>query len=373
MIKKFVFATLGLIVVLVVLGGVYAMMIRQLIAAASTMQPPPLSVATAEVRQGEWESILTAVGSLVAVQGTIVSAETEGVVRKIPFKPGSVVESGAVLVELDTEVEASQLQSAEASLELARANLRRARELFDSKTISRAELDAAEAAMKQAAAQRDNVQAVMAKKILRAPFTGRLGIRLISPGEFLSKGDPVVSLQSFDPIYAEFSLPQQDLSSLHEGLTVRVETDAWPEDVFTGEITALNPQVDVTTRTLRLQATLPNPDGRLRAGMFCEVEVVLPEAQSVLIVPGTAVLSSTSGDTVFVVEPGSEEAGALVAKQRRVRTGDARGGFVSITSGVVEGEKVVMAGAFKLRDGAAVVLSDTGVPSPSLNPSPPDN
>lgn len=375
MLKKIFLTILGLLGIIAVLGGVYAMMIKQLIAAGESFQEPPKSVSTVEVQEDEWEVLLSTVGTVSAVQGITVSAEADGVIREIAFTPGAKVEAGDVLVRLDTEIEESQLRAARAAAELARSNARRARELFESRTISRAEIDAAEAALQQAEAQIASIEAQIAKKTVRAPFAGRLGIRQVSLGQYLNRGDPVVSLQAFDPVFIEFSLPQQHLARLEEGLEVRVATDAFPGETFRGKITALNPQVDPRTRNLRIQATVRNADGRLRPGLFAEVDVVLPGKEKVLIVPVTAVLDSTSGDSVYVVKPAEGEGaapGQLIVEQRLVRTGPTRGDFVVVTAGLEAGEKVVRAGAFKLRSGSTVVESDVGVPPAQLNPDPKD-
>jgi membrane fusion protein (multidrug efflux system) len=263
------------------------------------------------------------------------------------------------------------LRAAEAAADWARVSLKRAQELFDSKTVSQAELDSADAAVKQAEAQADNIRALIARKFVRAPFAGRLGIREISLGQYLNRGSPVVSLQAFDPVFVEFALPQQNLSQLRDGLEVKVTLDAFPGETFSGKVTALNPQVDPSTRNLRIQGTVPNADGRLRPGMFAEVAVVLPEKRDVVVVPLTAVLNSTHGSSVFTVVPG--DAGpdgkpTMVARHVSVRTGEARGDFVVITEGLKGGERVVTAGAFKLRDGAGVFESPVGSTTPSLEP-----
>lgn len=370
MLKKILLTLAALLLTFLVIAGMYALMIRDLIAASAVMVMPPEAVSLAEVREEEWETVLSAVGSVTPVQGTTVSAEAEGVVREVTFHAGAVVETGAVLVRLDTDIEESQVRSARAAADLAEANFKRARELVDSQTISQSELDSAGATLEQTRAQVDNFAAIIAKKTIRAPFAGRLGIREISLGQFLNKGQAVVVLQSFDPVFVEFSLPQQNVSQIKSGMVVRVKTDAYPEETFSGELTALNPQVEAATRSIRVQATLPNPDGRLLPGMFALVEVVLPQARPVLTVPATAVLNATYGDSVFVVESASDGKGGdgLVAKSRLVRKGEARGDFVVILSGLKAGERVVSSGGFKLRNGAAVVESSVGVAPPRLHP-----
>ena len=377
MIKKLFVFILGIIVVLPVvgvIGGIKFLQIRTLMAMGQQSEPPAF-VSLGEVRADSWENRIASVGSVAAYQGVTVAAEAEGTVREILFEPGSAVKAGEVLVRLDTEVEEAQLAAAEAAADLAITTLERTKELFSSNTVSKADLDAAEATLKQTRAQADNLRAVIAKRSVRAPFAGRLGIRQISVGQFLNKGEPVVSLQALDPVYVEFSLPQQQLGAVADGMLVRVRADAYPEAPFEGRLTAVNPQVDPVTRSVRMQATFANADGRLRPGMFVAVDVVLPEAQEVLAIPETAVVYAPYGSTVFVAKEG--EAGPdgkkpLVAELRNVRLGIRRGDFVSVISGLKAGERIVTNGGLKLRQGSVVMESTLGVTEPSLNPELPN-
>ncbi|RME69280.1 MAG: efflux RND transporter periplasmic adaptor subunit, partial [Verrucomicrobia bacterium] len=349
------------------LAGMYMSMIKGLIAASANQTMPPEAVALAEVKAVSWERTLPAVGTVTAYQGVMVVAEAQGVVREIGFEGGEMVEAGAVLAVLDSDVETAQLRAAEANLELARTNARRARDLYNNRTISQAELDTAEATLKSAEAEVARIRAVIDKKTIRAPFAGRLGIRQISLGQYLKIGDPVVILQALDPVFVEFLTPQRNLAVLSEGLETRVTTDAFPGIVFRGEVSALNPQVDAASRNVKVQATVPNPDGLLRPGMFVDVEVVLPEQREVLIIPQTAVLFAPYGNSVFIVEEGEPDADGmrpLVARQQFIRTGEARGDFIVVTSGLEAGQRVVSAGAFKLRNGSRVFESDVAVPEP---------
>jgi membrane fusion protein (multidrug efflux system) len=253
--------------------------------------------------------------------------------------------------------------------------LKRAEELFATRTISQAELDAARASLEQEQAQVENLQAIVAKKTIRAPFAGRLGIRQVNLGQFLNKGEGVVSLQALDPVFVEFAVPQQNLPLIREGLEVRVTIDAFPERSFLGKLTAINPDIDRSSRSLRMQATLSNPEALLRPGMYANVEVVLPEKRSVLVIPSTAVLYATFGDSVFVVEDGEvlpDGSRPMVVRQQLIRTGETQGDFVVVTTGLKEGQRVVTAGAFKLRNGASVIESTVGVVEPSLNPKLPN-
>ena len=221
---------------------------------------------------------------------------------RIAFVPGSTVQAGDLLVQQDVSVEEAQLRAADAAAELARINLERSRELLASKTISQSQFDTDNADCKQAVAQTDNIRATIAKKTIRAPFTGRLGMRLINLGQTLKAGDAIVSLQALDPIFADFSLPQQELARLAPGQTVEVTSDAIPGRTVEGRITAINPDVDSATRNVRVEATLANADGRLRPGMFVDARVLLPAKEKVLVIPATSVLYAPYGNSVFVVE-----------------------------------------------------------------------
>jgi len=236
----------------------------------------------------------------------------------------------------------------------------------------------AEAQAKQANAQIDNIRAVIAKKIIRAPFAGRTGIRQVNLGQFLDNGAAIVTLQSLDPVYVDFSLPQQDLAQLGVGMAVRVTTDAFPDQRFEGKLTAINPEVDAVTRSVRLQATLANPAGKLRPGMYVNVAAVLPQTERVLMIPATAVLYAPYGDSVFVdsvfvVEDKKDEktgATGKVLNQKFVRLGKTRGDFVVVTSGLEAAQTVVTTGVFKLRHGMSVVVDNKLTPSFQLTPKP---
>ncbi len=330
---------------------------------------------TAVAQMQVWESVLTSVGSLVAVHGVMISAEMTGKVVKIVFEPGSMVQTGDLLVQQDTSEEAAELRSAEATVELTKVTLQRARTLLSQGTFSQAEYDNADAQHKQALAQADNIQAVIAKKTIRAPFTGLLGIRLVNLGQILSPGDQIVSLQSLDPIFANFSLPQQQLARIRSDLTVRVETDALPGEVIEGVITAINPQVETSTRNIMVQATVANAQQRLRPGMFVNLTVLLPEQDRVLVIPATAVLNAPYSDSVFIVENDASDKKSppgTIVRPQFVRLGVRRGDFVAVIAGLKEGETVVSTGVFKLRNGQAVAVDNTLAPAFNLSPTPKD-
>ena len=373
MTKKIILTVVGLLILVGSLAGAKVLQFQTMFAQGTKFVPPPETVTTAEVKPDRWQPTLTAIGSVVAVQGVMVSAEASGTVKTIAFESGATVRAGEPLVELDTAIEQAQLRSAAASADLARANLERARAMRGKNMVSAADSDAAEAQAKQTIAQMDNIRAVLAKKTIRAPFAGRLGIRQINLGQFLDNGAAIVTLQSLDPVYVDFSLPQRYLSQLGAGMAVRVAADAFPQQTFAGKITAISPEVDSVTRNVRLQATLANPEGRLQPGMYVEVAAVLPDTEPVLMIPATAVLYAPYGDSVFVIEEKKDEKTGAVGKalnQKFVRLGPARGDFVVVASGLEAGQTVVSTGVFKLRNGMSVVVDNALAPQPQIAPRP---
>ncbi len=373
MTKKIILTVVGLLILVGSLAGAKVLQFQTMFAQGAKFVPPPETVTTAEVKPDRWQPTLTAIGSVVAVQGVMVSAEASGTVKTIAFESGATVRAGEPLVELDTAIEQAQLRSAAASADLARANLERARAMRGKNMVSAADSDAAEAQAKQTIAQMDNIRAVLAKKTIRAPFAGRLGIRQINLGQFLDNGAAIVTLQSLDPVYVDFSLPQRYLSQLGAGMAVRVAADAFPQQTFAGKITAISPEVDSVTRNVRLQATLANPEGRLQPGMYVEVAAVLPDTEPVLMIPATAVLYAPYGDSVFVIEEKKDEKTSAVGKalnQKFVRLGPARGDFVVVASGLEAGQTVVSTGVFKLRNGMSVVVDNALAPQPQIAPRP---
>lgn len=376
--RKIILFILGLLLIVAVIGGTWFLQIGKLIAAGKEFAksgPPPEAVTTAQAREETWEPSISAVGSLSAVQGVTVSAESPGKVVKILFESGSLVKAGDLLVQVDTSLEEALLRSAEANAALVRLNLQRAKDLRAHNANSQSDLDTADAQAKQAEAQADNIRAAIAKKMVRAPFGGRLGIRLVNLGQILREGDGIVSLQALDPIYADFMLPQQYLPQIAAGQAVRLKTDALPGKVIEGKVTAINPEVDSATRNFRVQATFSNPGEELRPGMFASVDVVLPLKQKVITVPATSVLHSTFLDTVFVVEETPDkETGKTVrtVRQQSVRLGERRGDFVVVLSGLKPDETVVTSGVFKLRNGTKVTVDNSLAPDARLAPKPDD-
>jgi membrane fusion protein (multidrug efflux system) len=370
--------TMAGVLVLLVLGGlagIKTLQIRKLMASGQGAAAPVETVSTFAAREEHWQGSLTAIGSVTAAQGVTVTTEIPGLIRQIAFESGAVVEKEALLIRLDTSSEEAQLRAVEAQVELAKLNAERLRSLRKEKTVSQSDLDTAEANLKQNQANGDAIRSTIEKKTIRAPFAGRLGIRLVNLGQYLDPGKPVVSLQSLSPIYVEFALPQQELAKLKSGLRLRLTTDAYVDRCFEGILTALNPDLDVATRSVGLQGTIENAGQLLRPGMFARVQVLLPEQQNVLVIPVTAVLSAPYGDSVYVVEPnpGKDAKGGLKVRQQFVRVGRAQGDFVSIETGLKPGERVVSTGVFKLRNGMAVIENNTLVPKTERSPRPEDS
>ncbi|MCP4717692.1 MAG: efflux RND transporter periplasmic adaptor subunit [Deltaproteobacteria bacterium] len=371
--KNIITAIIILLVVVGIIAGIKALQIGALI----NMKPPIMTgtVTAAVVEPQRWESVLTSVGSLTAVQGVVVSAEVSGKVVKIAFEPGTMVQAGDLLVQQDIVAETAQLRSAEASLALARIDFERAKRLLKERTSSKSEYDNADAQLKQASAQVDNIKAAIAKKTIRAPFAGALGIRLVNLGQMLSVGDDIVSLQALNPVFVNFSLPQQHHSKIHKNLRVRIQTDALPDTVIEGTITAINPQVDAATRNIIVQATVQNSDLLLRPGMYVNITVLLLDQQDVLVIPATSVLNAPYSDSVFIVEnapDNSTDAGGLIVRQQFVRLGQRLGDYAAVEAGLTQGDMVVSTGAFKLRNGQAVTIDNSLVPPFHVAPTPKD-
>jgi membrane fusion protein (multidrug efflux system) len=372
--RPWVFTILGLLLVVLALGGIKAGQIGAMIASGKAFKPPSESVTSAQVQAAEWQASRPATASLVAVHGVTLGAELGGTIREIVFDSGAAVKRGQVLVRLDTSAEEAQLEAASAEASLATLSLERARTLRQGGANAPADLDAAEARLKQASASVAALRATIAKKVIRAPFDGRIAIRQVELGQVASPGTPIASLQSVDPIHADAWVPQQALADLEAGQAVRLHTDTFPGVTWEGKLTTINPEVDPATRNVRLRATFPNADGRLRPGMFANVEVLSAKRRPVLLIPATAVIYAPFGDSVFTLERKADEAGqeVLLARQKFVRLGERRGDLVAVVSGLSEGEAVVSSGAFKLRNGAAVVVKNDLAPHAEEAPKPVD-
>jgi len=369
MFKKFLIAIAGFAVVVLTLGAIKVAQIKKM---ASVPHIPPVSaVTTAEAEPVTWHPSLQAIGTLAPIQGVTLSADAEGTIVKIMAESGTAVHAGDPLVELDTTVEVAQLNATKARAELARVNIERARDLLESKAMAKSEFDTIEASYKQSLADTAALQALIDKKLVRAPFDGRVGIRLVNVGQYISKGRALLPLQKLDPIYVDFNVPQGHLSDLAIGQKITLTVDAFREP-FEGTISAINSEVDAATRNVSVQATLANPQERLRAGMFVQVEVELPAGSPKVVVPATAVAYASYGNSVFVVEKmkGPDGKEYLGVRQQFVKLGATRGDLISIDEGVKPGEQVVTAGVFKLRNGIPVQVNNTVRPGSSSAPTP---
>lgn len=372
MIKRVLLTTLVALAILGAIFGSKFLSMRKAAAAMAGMKPPPATVATAVATAQTWRNTLSAVGTVESFQGVTLRSEIEGRILRIAFQSGAAVKAGELLVELESSEEQAQLKSLEATTRLATATLQRAKDLRANNTNTEVELETAEATHAQALAAVERLRSTLAKKQIVAPFTGRLGIRHVNIGQFLNKGDTIVTLEAINPAYVDFALPQQDLPHLKAGLPVRVRVDAFPEKNFEGRIEAIDPRVSSETRNVRVRAVVPNPDEVLRPGFFAQVSVELPDETNVLELPATAVVYSPYGNSVYVVveKSGADGAKQLVAEQRFVTTGAKRGDLVSILKGIAAGDNVVTAGQMKLRNGAPVVINNSVVPSSSPTPQP---
>jgi len=373
MFKRIVLIILTLLIVVGVVAGIKFLQIRTLIEKGGGFVPPPAVVTSAAAETQNWETTFRATGSLEAVQGVMVAAELPGKVAEIAFESGNKVLAGDLLVQLNVETEKAQLRAAEANASLAKSELDRIAKVLADNGVSKSEYDKAAAGYKEAAAQVEAIQASIAKKTIRAPFGGRLGIRLVNLGQILGDGDPIVTLQSLHPIYVNFQLPQQYLGSVKNGYSVRLTSDAIPGKTLAGTITTINPEIESSTRGFRVQATVPNQDESLHPGMYVEVEVVRPEKKEVLSIPATSVLYAPYSDSVFVIEESSSEEGGRkgkVLRQQFVRLGERRGDFVEVTEGLAVGDIVASTGVFKLRNGQAAVIDNSLNPEFKLEPQP---
>jgi len=373
MTKKITLTGTALLVILGLIAAVKGLQIAALISAKGST--PLESVSTAEAKLETWQQTLTSVGSLSAVQGVTVAAELDGKIVEVAFEAGRAVKAGDLLVRQDTAVEEAMLRSADAGVELSRINLERTRELLAKATVSQSQLDSDAATYKQALAAADNIRATIAKRTIKAPFSGRLGIRLVNLGQNLKAGDAIVSLQALNPIFVDFYLPQQELTQIATGLSVRISGDAVAGNPVEGKITAISPDVDASTRNVRVQATVDNSGEHLHPGMYVDVAVELPGADKVLTIPSTAVLYAPFGDSVYIVEKKPDASGAVqsVVRQQIVRLGVHKGDFVAVSSGLKAGDTIVTSGVFRLRPGSAVNVNNAEAPRAELAPRPSDS
>jgi membrane fusion protein (multidrug efflux system) len=380
---RYVFAVLALLAVVFGLAATKFEQISSLISMGHAMAkagPPPEAVGTTVARVDTWQETIEAVGSVAAARGVTVSNDAPGLVSAIHFESGKMVHEGDVLVELDSNVERSQLAAVEARRELAQINAGRTRALVATEALPRSQQDSDDAVVKTSRSDLEALRAQVARKTVRAPFAGKLGIRLINLGQYLNSGTPITSLEATETVFVDFSLPQQRLNTVSLGMPVLVviegENDKPPAD---GVINAIDPSIDAITRSLKLRASLPNRDARLLPGMFAKVSVVLPDKRDVVVVPVQSVVHASFGDSVFIVEDRKDSEGhampspagaAKVARQQFVKLGATRGDFVSVLDGLVAGQEVVSAGAFKLHNGASVSVNNSVQAKAELTPHP---
>jgi membrane fusion protein, multidrug efflux system len=342
---------------------------------ASAFQPPPESVTSIVAEREQWAATMAVIGTMEAVQGVTVSADLPGSVARINFESGQSVHAGDLLVELDTRQERAQLAALEAQRDLAKVNFARMQKLVEEGVISRQEYDQATAQQKQTEANVGEIRATIERKTIRAPFSGILGIRKVNLGQYLSAGSPVVPLQALSPIYVNFGVPQQSAAQVHVGRNLRVTSEDLAGQVFAGRVTALEAVVDEATRNVQIQATLSNPEGKLRPGMFVQVEVVSGANRPVIALPASAINYAPYGDSIFVITDLKDPKGKTYrgVRQQFVKVEGSRGDQVAVVSGVNPGDEVVTSGVFKLRNGAAVEVNNKVQPGNNPAPKPEDS
>jgi membrane fusion protein (multidrug efflux system) len=373
--KKRLFIVIGaMLLFIAVIGFVKYSQVKAAIAQNSGYQPPPEAVTSTVAEEVEWPATVRAVGSVEADQGVVVSADLPGIVERIAFESGQPVKKGELLVQLDTSQERAQLAAAESASKLAAVNLERMQGLRAKGVTSQAELDRMEAEAQQSTARAGEIRATIERKRIRAPFSGVLGIRQVNLGQYLNGGDPVVPLQTLDPILVNFAVPQQQVAALAIGRPVSV-TGEGVAGAKSGKITAVDSVIDSATRNVQVQATFNNPDGALKPGMFVETQIDLGNAQKAVALPTSAINYAPYGDSVFVIEDVTGPKGDTYrgVRQQVVKLGPSRGDQVAILSGVKPGEEVVTSGVFKLRPGAAVVVNNETMPANSATPKPEDS
>jgi membrane fusion protein (multidrug efflux system) len=375
MLKRMIVMLAATTMFVAALGFVKFKQVQTMIAQGAAFQPPPEAVTTIVASREDWPSTLSAIGTVAAVRGVDVSADLPGVVDRIAFESGQPVHERDVLAVQDTRQERAQLAAAEAQRDLARVNFERMDGLLTEHVVSRAEWDRAMAEQRQAEARVGEIEAAIARKTIRAPFAGILGIRHVNLGQYLSGGDALVTLQSLDPIYVNFGVPQQAMSGVRAGRAVHVTADALAGAQFTGSISAIDSVVDESTRNVQAQATFANPHGKLRPGMFVQAEVAVGAVNAIVSVPASAISYAPYGDSVFVVADMKDPGGKTYkgVRQQIVKLGSARGDQMAILSGLDAGDEVVTSGVFKLRNGAAIQVDNSVRPGNNPSPKPENN
>lgn len=361
-------------VLLTALGFVKFKQIQSAVQAAS-FQPPPVAVTSVVAKQEQWPATMGLIGTAEAVQGVMVSADLPGAVAKINFVSGQSVRAGDVLIELDTRQERAQLASLEAQRDLASVNYGRTEQLVKDGVVSRMEYDRATADQKQTVANVGEIRATIERKTIRAPFSGILGIRKVNLGQYLAAGNPVVQLQALNPIYVNFGVPQQQVGQVKIGRNLNVTTENLAGQIFTGRVTAFDSVVDESTRNIQVQATLPNPQGKLRPGMFVQVKVGVGADRSVISLPASAINYAPYGDSVYVITDLKDPKGQTYrgVRQQFVKVEGSRGDQIAVISGLKAGDEVVTSGVFKLRNGAAVLVNNKVQPGNNPAPKPEDS
>ena len=367
-----------LIAVAIVFGGIFgfqafkASMIKKFMTA---MGSPPQTVSATKAAYGEWQPKLEAIGTLRAVKGADLSLDVPGVVASISFNSGDDVEQGAPLLKLRVEDDLAKLESLQAMAELSEIVNQRDQKQFKMQAVSQATLDTDAANLKNAKAQVVQQQAIIDKKFLRAPFAGHLGIRAVDLGQYLAAGTVIVTLQALDPIFVDFFLPQQAVDQVRLGQSVTVKIDAFKDQTFAGEISAINPKVDAGSRNVQIRATLKNPEHKLLPGMYATVDIATGSPQSYLTLPQTAITYNPYGDTVYVVDSKAADATGkpqLIARQTFVTTGPTRGDQVAVLKGIEEGDLIVTAGQIKLHNGSTILIDNSITPTADAAPVPID-
>jgi len=370
MIKKFLIVITGFIVVVLMLGAVKVAQIKELSSVSHV--PPPTAVTTAMSEAVQWRSQIDSIGTLAPVEGVTLGADADGIISKISVENGAAVKAGDILVEFDASVEIAQLTAAQARADLSHLSFERAKDLFDRSATSKSEYDLADASQKQSIADMAAINAQIAKKQVRAPFDGRVGIREVNVGQFVARGKALLPLQKLNPIFVNFGIPQRNLPALASGQQVEVKVDAFPGRIFKGSITAVNSEVDSATRNISVQATLENPNEVLRSGMFARVAVEMSAPEPQVVVPATAIAYASYGNSVFIVEKMKDKDGAeyLGVRQQFVKLGPTRGDLVAVAEGLKAGEVVVTSGVFKLRNAVPVQINNTTLPGANSAPKP---
>ena len=366
---------LGVTVVLLTALGFIKFKQVQSAVQASAFQPPPEAVTSIVAQREQWPATMTLIGTMEAVQGVTVSADLPGVVARVAFDSGKSVHAGDVLVELDTRQERAQLASLEAQRDLARVNFGRTQQLVNEGVVSRMEYDQATAQQKATEANVAEIRATIERKTIRAPFSGILGIRQINLGQYLSAGQAIVPLQALNPIYVNFGVPQQTAAQVLMGRPLRITKEDLPSVAYSGRVTAVDSVVNEATRNVQVQATLPNPEGKLRPGMFVQVDVVLGAGRSVIALPASAINYAPYGDSVFVITDLKDPSGKTYrgVHQQFVKLEGSHGDQVAVISGVNPGDEVVTSGVFKLRNGAPVQVNNKVQPENNPAPKPEDS